>query len=368
MLVGILGGGQLGRMLVLAGTPLGLRFRFLEPGPNAPTSVVAHQIVGDYDGPRALERFCAGVDVVTYEFENVPIASVQQLLPHCSVYPPPAALETAQDRLNEKQLFRRLRIPTAPFMPLDSRDELDAAIERIELPAVLKTRRMGYDGKGQRVLRTAEDVAAAWDALGGVPLLLEGLIDFTRELSIIGVRDQQGNTVFYPLAENAHQNGILVRSLAPAPDVPGSLQTRAEIYAMQVMDALDYVGVLSIELFQAGDRLLANEIAPRVHNSGHWSIEGAETSQFENHIRAIAGMPLGSTLPIGYSAMVNLIGTTPDPAQVLDIPGAHLHLYDKAPRPGRKLGHITLRANEPETVAARLHELEARLQRGTPGA
>jgi 5-(carboxyamino)imidazole ribonucleotide synthase len=362
MLVGILGGGQLGRMLALAGTPLGLRFRFLEPGTNAPTSVIAHQIVGDYDGPRALARFADGIDVATYEFENVPLASVRQLQQHCPVYPPPAALEAAQDRLNEKQLFRRLHIPTAPFVAVNSRSELDEAVERIGLPAVLKTRRMGYDGKGQRMLHTADDVASAWEALGDVPLLLEGFITFGRELSIIGVRDQHGNTVFYPLAENTHQDGILVRSLAPAPDVPGSLQNRAEIYAMQVMDTLDYVGTLAIELFQAGERLLANEMAPRVHNSGHWTIEGTETSQFENHIRAVAGLPLGSTFPIGSSAMVNIIGTLPDAARLLDIPGAHLHLYGKAPRPGRKLGHVTLRANEPETVAARLRELETRLR------
>jgi 5-(carboxyamino)imidazole ribonucleotide synthase len=261
--------------------------------------------------------------------------------------------------MSEKTLFRQLGISTAPFASIDSFEELEAALADIGLPAVLKTRRFGYDGKGQVMLREHSDAASAWQTLGGASLILEGFVSFERELSIVAARNRIGETAFYPLVENIHQDGILSRTLAPAPGLTSELQATAESYATRVLDALNYVGVLAIELFQVGDTLLANEMAPRVHNSGHWSIEGAETSQFENHLRAVAGWTLGSTAPRGQSVMLNLIGSIPDTALVLRVPGAHLHLYDKAPRPGRKLGHITLRADDPENLSTRLSMLES---------
>jgi 5-(carboxyamino)imidazole ribonucleotide synthase len=258
------------------------------------------------------------------------------------VYPPSAALEVSQDRLTEKTFFNSLGIPTPPFAAVDSRDDLEHACEAISLPAVLKTRRMGYDGKGQFVLREPGDIAPAWESLGGQPLILEGFVSFQRELSILAVRSARGEKVWYPVVENHHVDGILRLTRAPAPGLASTLEEKAQDYAYRLLDALDYVGVLAIELFEVGDELLANEMAPRVHNSGHWTIEGAETSQFENHLRAILGMPLGSPAVMSQAAMLNIIGKIPDVAQVLAVPGAHLHLYGKEPRPGRKLGHVTI--------------------------
>ncbi len=359
MKVGILGAGQLGRMLALAGYPLGLRFRFLDPNPESPAAPLGEFIAADYDDPDALRRFADGLDVATYEFENVPASVADYLTGRVpAVHPHYGALAAAQDRLEEKEMFRRLGIPTAPFERVDSEEDLARAVEVLGLPAVLKTRRFGYDGKGQFVLRDGSDVGAAWAALGGSPLILEGFVAFERELSIIAVRGLGGDVAFYPLVENHHREGILRLSLAPAPGVEPALQARAEGFARAVLEAFDYVGVLAIELFQRGDELLANEMAPRVHNSGHWTIEGAETSQFENHLRAICGLPLGSTAPRGHSAMLNLIGSVPPREAVLATPDAHLHLYDKAARPGRKLGHITVRADDAEIVSRRLTELE----------
>lgn len=350
--IGILGGGQLGRMLALAGYPLGLRFRVLDPKPDASACYVAEHIVGEYTDPVVLEEFAAGVDVITYEFENVPVPSARKLMDYCPVYPPPQALETAQDRLVEKQFFREQGIPTSSFMPVASRADLDEAMSHCGLPAVLKTRRFGYDGKGQMMLFRQQDCAVAWGRLGPhAPLLLECLVPFDRELSIIAVRHQNGTTACYPLVENIHRNGILYRSQAPAPGVSPAMQGLAEVYAQRVLDALDYVGVLAIELFQVNDTLLANEMAPRVHNSGHWSIEGAVTSQFANHVRAVAGLPLGVTTVPGSATMINIIGTLPNTTAVLEIPGAYLHLYDKEPRPGRKLGHITFHTDTPPADA-----------------
>ncbi|HEX7052099.1 MAG TPA: 5-(carboxyamino)imidazole ribonucleotide synthase [Longimicrobiales bacterium] len=357
MRVGILGGGQLGRMLALAGYPLGLRFRFLDPSPDASGGQLAGLVIAAYDDAAAIDRFVEGLDVATYEFENVPAETAEHLGRHVPVLPPREALDTAQDRLVEKECFRALDIPTAPFAAIDERSDLDPAIERIGLPAVLKTRRLGYDGKGQRVLQDLDDVQRAWSDLGGVPLILEGFIDFDREVSIIAVRGRDGRVAFYPLIENQHRQGILRLSTAPAPGTDERLQALAERHAARVLDALDYVGILAIEFFQTGDRLVANEMAPRVHNSGHWTIEGAETSQFENHLRAICGFPLGSTAPRGHSIMFNLIGAAPDVNAVLAIRGAHLHLYAKEPRPGRKIGHITIRADDAETAAERLEQL-----------
>jgi 5-(carboxyamino)imidazole ribonucleotide synthase len=347
--IGILGGGQLGRMLALAGYPLGMRFRVLDPTPGAPAAGVAEHIVGRYDDLDVLKHFVNGLDVVTYEFENVPVESARFLAERCRVYPPPSALEVAQDRLHEKRFFRDLGIPTSTFMAIDSLADLRQALVRFGLPAVLKTRRLGYDGKGQVVLHSPDDIEPAWNYLGTVPLILESFVPFERELSVLAVRGRDGTIACYPLVENVHQRGILHHSVAPALQSTPHLQAEAEGFARRVLTALDYVGVLAIELFQFGKTLLANEMAPRVHNSGHWTIEGACTSQFANHLRAIAGLPQGDTTPDGHAAMINILGTIPDPAAVLAIPRAHLHLYDKAPRPGRKLGHITVRSHEPFT-------------------
>ncbi|MGB9469105.1 MAG: 5-(carboxyamino)imidazole ribonucleotide synthase, partial [Candidatus Acidiferrum sp.] len=279
------------------------------------------------------------------------------------VYPAPAALEEAQDRRREKRLFQRLGIPTTDFAEISKPEEFDAALQRVGLPSVLKTCRLGYDGKGQWLLRSAEDVDRARAELPNAPLILEKFVAFTRELSILGVRSRTGETVFYPLVENHHRGGILRLSLAPAPQLAPGLQQTAEEATRKILEALDYAGVICLELFQVGEKLLANEIAPRVHNSGHWSIEGAATSQFENHLRAILGMPLGSTATVGYSAMVNLIGELPEAAAVLRAPNTHLHLYGKSPRPGRKLGHVTVRADKFEKLQQRLAELPAFFQR-----
>ncbi|HVJ15084.1 MAG TPA: 5-(carboxyamino)imidazole ribonucleotide synthase [Polyangiaceae bacterium] len=356
-LVGVLGAGQLGRMLALAGYELGLRFLFVDPSPQSPAGELAEQLCVAYDDPAALERL-AQCDVVTYEFESVPAAPVEWLTERVSVFPPAKALGVAQDRLAEKSLFQRLGIPTAPFFAVDSAEELAAALEQTGYPAVLKTRRLGYDGKGQFVLKSPADREPAWRALGGVPLLLEGFVAFQRELSLIAVRGRDGNAVFYSLVENEHRGGILRKTLAPAPNAAGELQAKAEAYVTGIFEALDYVGVLTLELFQKNGELYANEIAPRVHNSGHHSIESARTSQFENHLRAVLGLPLGSTELLGCAAMRNLIGALPDPGAVLAIPDTHLHRYGKAPRTGRKVGHVTLRADDERGLQERLALLE----------
>jgi 5-(carboxyamino)imidazole ribonucleotide synthase len=357
--IGILGGGQLGYMLALAGYPLGLHFRFLDPSPEAPVGRIAQRVTADYTDQAALEKFSTGLELVTYEFENVPVEAARFLAERVPVYPPPAALETAQDRLAEKDLFRRLGIATTEFAPVSNPGELDAAVKTLGLPAVLKTSRMGYDGKGQWFLRTAQDVAKAKSEMPPVKLILERFVPFTRELSVLAVRSRNGESAIYPLVENHHRSGILRLSLAPAPRLEPSIQRAAENAARRVLESLKYVGVLAIEFFEHQGDLLANEMAPRVHNSGHWTIEGAVTSQFENHLRAVLGLPLGSTGPAGHCAMLNLIGDLPDSSEVLAVPDAHLHLYGKSPRPGRKLGHVTLRAASPERLALRLSELPA---------
>ncbi|HXC46863.1 MAG TPA: 5-(carboxyamino)imidazole ribonucleotide synthase [Candidatus Sulfotelmatobacter sp.] len=363
MTIGILGGGQLGYMLALAGYPLGLHFRFLDPSPEAPVGRIANRVTADFNDEQALEKFSHGLEVVTYEFENVPVMAAKFLAERVPVYPPAVALEEAQERLREKRLFRKLDIPTTEFAEIAKREDLDSAVKQVGLPAMLKTCRMGYDGKGQWLLRTAEDVERARAELPDVPLILEKFVPFTRELSILGVRGRGGEIAFYPLIENHHRGGILRLSLAPAPNLTASLQQEAELAARKVLEALGYVGVLCIEFFEVGGRLLANEMAPRVHNSGHWTIEGAVTSQFENHLRAILGMPLGSTAAVGVSAMINLIGEIPESAEVLNVSNAHLHLYGKEPRAGRKLGHVTVRADHFEKLQQRLSALPSFFRR-----
>ena len=350
MRIGILGGGQLGRMLALAGYPLGVRFRHIGSAQDTSAGDVAEKVTAAYEDTQALARFGEGLDVVTYESENVPLEAARFLAERLTIQPSLTALETAQDRRSEKLAFAQLGVPTAPYAQVDSFQQLEDAAARIGYPAVLKTRRMGYDGKGQFVLRRADELTMAWQRLGATGLILEGLIPFDRELSIISVRGNSGETLFYPLIENHHADGILRACYAPAPDTNQALQSLAEAYAMRVLDALDYVGVLAIELFQVGAQLIANEMAPRVHNSGHWTIEGAETSQFENHVRAILGYPLGNTSAYGYSAMINLIGTVPPIPEILKYREAHLHLYGKHPRPGRKLGHIAVHGDDAAVV------------------
>jgi 5-(carboxyamino)imidazole ribonucleotide synthase len=357
MTIGILGGGQLGYMLALAGYPLGLHFRFLDPSPEAPVGRIAPRVTAEYTDEQALEKFAHGLELVTYEFENVPVQAARFLGERVPVYPAPIALEDAQDRRREKHLFQRLGIPTTDFAEISKRDEFDAALQQVGLPSVLKTCRFGYDGKGQWLLRTNEDAAQLRADFPNGPLILEKFISFTRELSILAVRNRSGETAFYPLIENHHRGGILRLSLAPAPHLSSVLQESAEQHARKILEALDYAGVICLELFQVGDTLLANEIAPRVHNSGHWSIEGAATSQFENHLRGILAMPLGSTANTGFSAMLNLIGEVPETREVLRIANTHLHLYGKSPRPGRKLGHVTVRADKFEKLQQRLSEL-----------
>ena len=355
MTIGVLGGGQLGHMIALAGQALGQRFLFLDPNRASPAQHAGTLRTGAYDDEACLEDLARDSAVVTYEFENVPLGSAQFLAARVPVHPPPAALEASQDRLVEKTFLGRIGIATPPFAPVSTREELEDAVARIGLPAVLKTRRLGYDGKGQRVLRTAADLELAWRALGTAPLILEGFVPFACELSLLSVRSVNGETRFWPLVENEHRDGILrvsrPRSAAWTPE----LQARAEAAATRVLEELAYVGVLALELFMMPDgSLLANEMAPRVHNSGHWTIEGAETSQFENHVRAILGLPLGSTRVLGPCAMINAIGALPPPEVVLAVDGAHLHAYGKDPAPGRKLGHVTVRAATEEELDAKV--------------
>jgi 5-(carboxyamino)imidazole ribonucleotide synthase len=355
--IGVLGGGQLGRMLALAGYGLGQRFVFLDPGAESSAGHVGSLRVGAYDDEERLSELARKSDIVTYEFENVPVGSARFLNELVPVYPPPRALEVSQDRLDEKQFFERLGIPTPPFAPISSRAELDAAVAKIGLPVVIKTRRFGYDGKGQMVLRTMEDVARAWEALGAASLIVEGLVAFERELSVLAVRSRTGETRFYPLVENEHRDGILRVSIPKSDAWTTELQDKAESYASKVLVELDYVGMLAIELFLRDGELVVNEMAPRVHNSGHWTIEGAETSQFENHVRAILGLPLGSTRMIGCSAMINAIGQLPPREPVLAVEGAHLHAYGKDAAAGRKVGHVTIRARAREELAEKLERL-----------
>jgi len=343
--IGVLGGGQLGRMIALAGIPLGFRFRFLDLSPDAPAKDVGELVVGSFDDANALEMFAAGADVITYEFENVPVIAVERLAARMAVHPGAASLAGTQDRLVEKSTFDALGVPTTRYAAVRIRAEFDHAVGGIGVPCVVKTRRNGYDGKGQAVIRSAADVDRVWNELGGRELLVEEFIRFDREVSIIGARGRDGSCEFYPLAENVHERGILRCSRVPASGVSATMQQQAERHARALMEKFDHVGVFTVEFFVKGSELIANEMAPRVHNSGHWSIEGSVTSQFENHVRAVAGLPLGSCAVIGSSAMVNIVGAWPTDAAVREMmamPGVHIHGYAKSPRAGRKIGHVTL--------------------------
>ncbi len=350
--IGVFGGGQLGRMMAQAALPLGVRCTFLEDAADCPSGVL-----GSVYTRAQLAEFEKSADVFTLEFENTLLSDADQLLQTQTLYPPRQALATAQHRLLEKALFDQLQIPVAAYRQIDCAADLTAAVEQLGLPLVLKTATGGYDGKGQFVLRERAQLAEAWDSLGkAVPLVAEAFVDFTREVSIIAVRGQDGTLKTYPLAENHHYHGILSHSIVPAPDSLVLLPI-AQDYITRLLNHLQYVGVLTLELFVTADGLLANEMAPRVHNSGHWSIEGAVCSQFENHIRAVAGLPLGSTEIIQPSVLVNIIGQHPDSAAVLALDGVHLHLYGKSERAGRKLGHITVMPNDSSQIIELLKQL-----------
>lgn len=357
--VGILGAGQLGQMLALAGIPLGMRFTFFSPTPSESAKTVGDVVIGEYDDVAALRTFAQSVDVVTYEFENVSSEAVAEIEQICPVWPPRAALVTSQDRGLEKLQFDQLNIPVAPYRLVDSLEDLATAMRDVGVPGILKTRRFGYDGKGQSRIRSRSDAEAAWNSLGPVPLIYEGLVQFERELSVIAVRSQDGTAFCYPVSENHHRDGILRTSSAPAAHLTDAKRHQAEGYARSLLAALGYVGVFAIELFDTAGGLIANEMAPRVHNSGHWTIEGAETSQFENHIRAVCGLPLGDCAPVGCSVMFNLIGQHPDTARVLEVPDVHLHLYGKSERAGRKLGHVTVRSRNLEDMQRHVEALRA---------
>jgi 5-(carboxyamino)imidazole ribonucleotide synthase len=358
MKLGIVGGGQLGRMMAQAALPLDINTTFIDPAADACAQYAGELIQAAYDDSAALEKLGDVADAITFEFENVSPASVSTLGDKKPAFPPAKALETARDRWLEKSLFQSLGIQTPPLALVDDQSGLETGVDKVGFPCVLKTRTMGYDGKGQKVLKSRADVEGTFEELGGVPMILEGFIDFEYEVSCIGVRNQQGQCVFYPLVKNEHTQGILFRS---QPLLNSQLQTEAENAAKAVMDALDYVGTMAFELFVRGDELIANEIAPRVHNSGHWSIEGARCSQFENHVRAVMNLPLGSTEMTGPVVMYNVIGKRPNVHELLAIPGVHWHDYGKTERAGRKIAHITVTATNTEQLNARANEVESKL-------
>lgn len=351
MIIGILGGGQLARMLALAGIPLGYRFIFYDPTPDCCAATLGEHVEASYDDKEQLLAFARAVDVVTYEFENVPLEAAQYIAEHCDVHPKPEALKASQDRLREKTLFRRLSIPTPEFFDITSSKDLYEAAAKLGFPFVIKTRRGGYDGKGQYVAREVSELDGIWSDLAGRAAIAEEFMSFSREVSMVVARNGNGDVKYYDIAENTHREGIL-RLTLNRPDDPAAKQ--AQQYVHDLMRELDYRGVLALELFQIEDKLVANEFAPRVHNSGHWTIEGALTSQFENHIRAILNLPLGDTAHRMRCAMINFIGQLPDIDKILHVNDTHFHSYDKAPKPGRKIGHLTVRANDLDEVNALL--------------
>ncbi|QIO10253.1 5-(carboxyamino)imidazole ribonucleotide synthase [Acinetobacter lanii] len=338
--IGIFGGGQLGRMMAQAALPLNIQCTFFEAHTDCPSAALGQ--VYSTQAEHGLAEFIQSADVFSLEFENTPLKDVDVLIQKKDLHPPRQALAIAQNRLSEKALFDELAIPVAPYQAVDSLESLTLAVNDLGLPIVLKTATGGYDGKGQFVLRSADQIDQAWQELGPAgSLIAESFVTFSREVSIIAVRGQNGDVKTWPLAENHHHNGILSHSIVPAPN-SADLQPVAQDYITRLLNHLNYVGVLTLELFVTDKGLYANEMAPRVHNSGHWSIEGAVCSQFENHVRAVAGLPLGLTEVIRPTVMVNIIGQHPKTEDVLALEGAHLHLYNKTERAGRKIGHITL--------------------------
>jgi len=353
MRIGIIGAGQLGQMLGFAARKLGHECYFLDPSEAPPAAKAGPVIQASFEDRAALSILADKCDVLTYEFENVPVAALDDIGTNTPIYPPLDALRLAQDRLTEKQLFEHLGIPLPGYQAIDSAEDLSRAAQAMGLPLVIKTRRMGYDGKGQFVLQDMDQVETAWQELGSNDLIAEQWVNFDYEVSAIGVRSANGDIADYCLTRNKHADGILRISRAPV-DEP-ELSGKASRYMRSMLEHLDYVGVLALELFVVGDELLANEYAPRVHNSGHWTIEGAETSQFSNHILAISGTTPGSTATIGHAGMINLIGQIPDGAHYLA--DANLHDYGKSPRPGRKLGHLTVVADSADDRDALVEQI-----------
>jgi 5-(carboxyamino)imidazole ribonucleotide synthase len=354
--VGVIGAGQLGQMLGFAARALPAKCVFLDPSPNPPAAAAGEVIQRPFDDVQGLTQLSRQADVISYEFENVPVGALDAIPREVPIYPPRQALACSQDRLLEKQLFEELRIPVPAYRAIDSVADLENAAEQVGLPLVLKTRRLGYDGKGQTIVREKRDIRDAVEQLGTKMLIAEQWVAFDCEVSAIGARKCSGEVVTYALTENRHDGGILRESRAPAP-LPGVSQV-ADRYLQDLLRRLDYVGVLALELFVSGEQLLANEFAPRVHNSGHWTIEGAATSQFENHLRAILGLPLGDTSMLGHAGMLNLIGNIPPGLSQDGLSGAQLHDYGKTPRPGRKLGHVTVLADTARQRDAALKSLQ----------
>jgi 5-(carboxyamino)imidazole ribonucleotide synthase len=355
MRIGVIGAGQLGRMLALAGIPLGLQFRFLDRSAAAPAGQVAPLVVGEFEDHARLAELANQVDIITFDWENVSVDALATIEGRVPVLPSPRALAVSQDRLHEKQLFRELGIPTPGFAAVATREDFHAALEQIGIPGVLKTRRLGYDGKGQFVVRTERDARDAWSMLGGQSLIYEAFVKFSREVSLIAVRSVSGAVAFYPLCANTHSHGILSHTVAPWAD--RRLQAEAQRHMRRLLKHLDYVGVLAVEFFVLRGHLLANEMAPRVHNSGHWTIEGAVTSQFENHLRAILGWPLGGTESLGHAAMINFVGKLPARERWLAERNLYFHDYGKEARPGRKIGHCTILESSATRRDARLRRL-----------
>jgi len=360
MRIGILGAGQLGQMLALAGYPLGQRFVFLDTTGN-PSADIGQTLI-DKNNSR-LAEFLNQVDLISYEFEHLPVELVREIEQQKPVYPSSRALQVCQNRGLEKALFTQLDIPTPEYHLVDSLESLQLAVTDLttkhQKPVVIKTVTEGYDGKGQAVLKTdaSDEVEAVWQRIGKRELIVEAFIDFVREVSIIAVRSQTGEVRFYPMAENHHVDGILRYSYAPLANLNEEIQHQAEGYIQALLDELNYIGVLTLELFQqANGQLMANEMAPRVHNSGHWTQNGAVTSQFENHLRAIAGLPLGSTTATSPTCMVNILGRCGDIKELLKMEGCHLHLYGKEERAGRKLGHLNLVARNSATLLAQVEK------------
>ena len=361
--VGILGAGQLARMLAQAGRSMGLKFIFLDPAEESCAAEFGEHICADWNDEVALRQLAQLSDVVTFEFENVPDSTARLIESLCPMYPPTRALFRSQDRIREKSMMQELGIPVAPFQAVSSRPDLISAVDEIGLPCVLKTRRFGYDGKGQFVLRFEEDLERAWQELGDHALICEGFVPFDLECSIIAARDKHGETVFWPLTQNLHRDGILAISRAPVFDQ--ALQAKAEALAQRLLEHLDYRGVMALELFLKDGELLANEYAPRVHNSGHWTIDGARTSQFENHLRAICGLTLGKTQNSFRALMFNLLGDMPEyfrrSEDQQSIPGIHWNDYQKTPRDGRKIGHVTVCAESESGLRAKAAQLASEL-------
>ena len=357
MKIGVLGAGQLGRMLALSAYPLGHQMRFLALSEEDPSSLLGKTFIHN-NNPEMVSSFAESSDIVTYESENTDVTIVNEISKNTKVFPSDKSLYISQHRGREKALLDALKIPCAPYQMVNSLDDLKSAIKNIGIPSILKTATDGYDGKGQFLIKSETQIHEAWEKMAGADSILEGFINFKRELSLIAVRGIDGSLEYYPLVENSHHEGILRLTIAPAQNISASLQKKAEEYMSSILKEIKHVGVLTIELFESDD-LLVNEIAPRVHNSGHWTIEGTQTSQFENHIRAITESPLGqTTITSKFSAMINIIGVHGPIQKVLKTKNAHLHLYNKEERTGRKLGHITLTSNSIDELNKTIESLK----------